>query len=29
MLSNGREEPDEAGHGLKNMVEVTFVVAIV
>ncbi|KAI3945663.1 hypothetical protein MKW92_004862 [Papaver armeniacum] len=28
-ISNGREEPDEAGHGLKNMVEVAVVVAIV
>ncbi|KAI3858832.1 hypothetical protein MKX03_015769 [Papaver bracteatum] len=28
-ISNGREEPDEAGHGLKNMVEVAVVLAIV
>ncbi|KAI3949299.1 hypothetical protein MKW98_023236 [Papaver atlanticum] len=28
-ISNGREEPDEAGHSIKNMVEVTVVMAIV
>ncbi|KAI3886220.1 hypothetical protein MKW92_018604 [Papaver armeniacum] len=28
-ISNGREEPDEAGHGIKNMVEVAVVMAIV
>ncbi|MCL7037107.1 hypothetical protein MKW94_001453 [Papaver nudicaule] len=28
-ISNGREEPDEAGHGVKNMVEVAVVVAVV
>ncbi|XP_026408999.1 regulator of nonsense transcripts 1 homolog [Papaver somniferum] len=27
-ISNGREEADEAGHGIKNMVEVAVVVAI-
>ncbi|KAI3924461.1 hypothetical protein MKW98_032662 [Papaver atlanticum] len=28
-ISNGREEPDEAGNSLKNMVEVAVVLAIV
>ncbi|KAI3890557.1 hypothetical protein MKX03_036105 [Papaver bracteatum] len=28
-ISNGREEPDAAGHGIKNMVEVAVVTAIV
>ncbi|KAI3836537.1 hypothetical protein MKX03_031403 [Papaver bracteatum] len=28
-ISNGREEPDEAGHSIKNMVEVAVVMAIV
>ncbi|XP_026431615.1 TPR and ankyrin repeat-containing protein 1-like [Papaver somniferum] len=28
-ISNGMEEPDEAGHGIKNMVEVAVVMAIV
>ncbi|MCL7036921.1 hypothetical protein MKW94_011187, partial [Papaver nudicaule] len=28
-ISNGRDKPDEAGHGVKNMVEVAVVMAIV
>ncbi|KAI3936637.1 hypothetical protein MKW92_038983 [Papaver armeniacum] len=28
-ISNGREEPDEAGQSIKNMVEVAVVMAIV
>ncbi|KAI3891248.1 hypothetical protein MKW98_007553 [Papaver atlanticum] len=28
-ISNGKEEPDEAGHSIKNMVEVAVVMAIV